>query len=302
MNLTSVKFWIGIIIMPCVCFFDLATTGFNNPDIIQIGATFWNGFFFNGYVFPEKPISPEASKVTGFTINTARRRLFWNGSKMNTEPREHVLCSFLDFLMEFNEPVILAAHKAHFHASLIVRDMRRYGLLRDFFSVVSGFVDTLEIFKSDFPHRRSSFSLNGLARDFLDRDIFVQPHDALEKAFTLKDLIITVNFQENEISHLIKYTVREILESVKIHENRNSLNFLRNSLSSYMINKLATAGINNHVLNKFYNNYNGEEGIELLLTGQIRNYPKVTMDPEVIYIITEEIRELIYSNTTYRQR
>lgn len=284
--------------MPRVCFFSLATSGFNNPEIIEIAAVFWDGYTFNRYIFPQQPIHPEATEINGFSTDAGR--LFWFDTEVTTDSREDSLRQFIDFLKDSNSRVILAAHKAYFHACLIVKDLLRCGLLEEFCSVVLGFTDTVEIMKNKFPERRQSFKLTSLARDFLDIDTHNLAHDALDNAIILKDLVWTVNFRENNFSRMIHYFIDDIKSSIKTDENRKTLNFLRNSVSTYTIKKLANAGINWEILKETYLRKNRGRGIENLLTGRNPNHPMVTRDPDIIAAIVEQLASLIDRNPNSR--
>lgn len=277
--------------MTRVCFFNLATTGFNDPDIIEIAAIFWDGSYFDKHIFPNKPMSATASEVTGYKIDTVNHILFWHMAEIDTEPRKNVLNQFLDFLEKHHSPVVLAAHNAHFHASLITRDMLKYGLIRDFSSVVDGFIDTLDIMKKRFPQRTRNFGLKALAQDLLPFDTNNFAKDALDNAMTLRDLIRSVNYRESIFSKMIYYSIDSIRTSIRVRENRNSLKFLKGYLAPYIINKLANSGIGWNVLKSIYfNEY--EEGIEDLLTGEKRNFPEVILDDQAISIILKQLQSI----------
>jgi len=65
-----------------VIFFDIETTGFEDPDIVQISAvTSWNNSFssYNKYIIPKKPISENATRVHGLRTRLEPRG-YWPGA------------------------------------------------------------------------------------------------------------------------------------------------------------------------------------------------------------------------------
>ena len=76
-------------------FIDLETTGLGrDPDIIQLSAVSKDKEL-NRYICPNKPISPEASRVTGFTLRNGQLHL--RGQPVRTVTMHQALVDLLEF-------------------------------------------------------------------------------------------------------------------------------------------------------------------------------------------------------------
>ena len=94
-----------------VVFVDIETTGFKaTDDVVQIAAK-CEDRKFNVYMVPRSRFHPEASRVTGFTVEEGS--LFRRNELLVTTPPQEAVRKFLDFLKECSQQVVLVGHNFH---------------------------------------------------------------------------------------------------------------------------------------------------------------------------------------------
>ncbi|XP_044595816.1 uncharacterized protein LOC123272868 [Cotesia glomerata] len=172
-------------------FFNLKNTGFGHScEIVQIVVKY-NDTEYNVYILPTKGIPPSASAVTGHT--TKGGKLFLLGIKVETISAKFAADGLLSFLKSTKQRVILTAHNCiRFDAPLIIRLMKQVGLLIEFKNIVSGFCDTLPLFKSKLPERKSeilSFKQSALAEKYLQADDLKGAYNAINDVSVLQKLV-----------------------------------------------------------------------------------------------------------------
>ncbi|XP_029909502.1 uncharacterized protein LOC115360625 [Myripristis murdjan] len=169
-----------------IVFFDLETTGLDTAvcDIIQLSAISGDRVF-NVYTLPHDTICDEATRVTGFTVDSGT--LLLHGRRVETIPLREALSTFISFLHSFRCPLLLAAHNAkRFDAPVLSRALRECSLTREFREVESKFLDTFLISKRLFAHELSRFSQEYLVRHFLKKSY--NAHNAVEDCRSLQEL------------------------------------------------------------------------------------------------------------------
>lgn len=133
-----------------------------------------------------KPISPEATNLTGFTV--IHSQLYRHGVQMQTIPLSILLNHFINFLRCYNRPLLVAHNAKGFDTPVLMRVLAENGLQQRFREVVSGFVDTLQLSKLIYPNL-PSYSLTNLAEHFLQQNF--NAHNGLEDAKILQRLFKT---------------------------------------------------------------------------------------------------------------
>ena len=83
-----------------------------------------------------------------------------------------------------------------------MRDYKRFGLLELFKSRVSGFVDSLEVFKEELPDRKESFKQTALAE--LYKVDTTNAHDALGDVKMLASIVDAAGVTKSQILHKAK--------------------------------------------------------------------------------------------------
>lgn len=159
-----------------IVIFDLETSGLSHSaEICQISAA-TESETFNVYMVP-KSMTPGAAAITGLQVRAGE--MYLNDEQLNTVPPRVSLVSFIDFLKNVGDSIILVAHNGfRFDAPMILRTMQKFGLLADFMFVVKGVADTLPIFRNHLVERKKCFSLTALAVHFLGPSAIEGAHDA----------------------------------------------------------------------------------------------------------------------------
>ncbi|XP_071182154.1 uncharacterized protein [Mytilus edulis] len=172
--------------------FDLETTGFgNNADIVQICAEVVEITsqivdkefqIFKEYILPTKPMDPKASEVTG--LYSDGRFLYYKGQKLNTLSKFVGLEKFIKWLPH---KAVLVAHNCKiFDSKIIVAQLSSVNLVNEFHRKVSGFSDSLHIFKQKYPGRKS-YKQENLVKDILKRSY--NAHNAVDDVQLLNILM-----------------------------------------------------------------------------------------------------------------
>ncbi|XP_025113123.1 uncharacterized protein LOC112575461 [Pomacea canaliculata] len=164
---------------------DLETTGFGCfSHILQIAALGQNKSFCR-YVLPKKQIHPEAQEVHGLSFNEDEGRLYLNGQPVDAVNIRQALSEFLEFLGD--EAVTLFAHNCKlFDAPVLFNAMEACAMLAEFERKVTGFVDTLPLFRAIYPGL-SSYSQKSLYEHFFHESYAA--HEAMSDVTALKRLL-----------------------------------------------------------------------------------------------------------------
>ncbi|XP_034935711.1 uncharacterized protein [Chelonus insularis] len=253
-----------------IIYFDLETSGFGrSADILQIAAVGQESVF-STYVNPSQPVTVSASAVTG--LENIHGELFLHGKKVSSIPIHQALLEFKNYLASLSTPILLVAHKVTFDSHFLVRAIQKHSLISEFESVIIGFSDSLNIFKTKYPDRKGPgvFKLSALANDFLPENSNENFHDAVYDANVLQQLssllISKTEFFDTAVSF------RATLQSIMRLQNENclkkTLQPLQNIISSGMIKKISQAGIDYNKLKKIYLQ-DGENAIIDLLSKKI---------------------------------
>lgn len=139
-----------------VIIYDLETTGRSlNDEIVQIAIeSLTETTKFNAYIIPTKQFSKEALNVTGLHLQGGELYLYEN--RVKTIPAMTACQKFLEFLQNFNCPLILVAHNGFsFDNSRLIRLMTQYKLYEQFSNLVKGFADSLKIFGTILTERKA---------------------------------------------------------------------------------------------------------------------------------------------------
>ena len=130
----------------------MLTSG-NDAEILQIAATDGKDDFYI-YVKPCHVISPEASAVNKLTFQ--RGMLFHDEKPISDAIAIDVaLKNFIEWFKS-RMPCILVAHNCKsFDAGFLVQAAEKNGVMDDLAKTVSGFADSLPVFRELLPERKS---------------------------------------------------------------------------------------------------------------------------------------------------
>ena len=263
--------------------FDLETGGLSRTsDVIQISAIQGN-LEFNKYITPTKPISKEASEVTKLTVKNGE--LHYDGIAVETLNCEEALGQFITFLQNIDKPVLVGHNIRTFDLLLLHHHMMKFSLWDQFLDKVCGFVDTLNVFKKEYP-KRSSCNQSSLITDFMNETYAA--HNALEDVKALQRLSQIV------ISKFPVYTfgADAILRSVNTSAYKLTLQPLVTGdfITNTMANKIAKSGLNYTHLRMAFDR-NGYDGLLSVLGEKVNGVVRVTKQGRIIQKIFEHFSQ-----------
>ncbi|XP_062599227.1 uncharacterized protein LOC134260699, partial [Saccostrea cucullata] len=174
-------------------YFDLEATGFERDSHItqftQIAALDEDSDeYFCTYVIPQKPISTQASKVTGLALNGTT--LHHNGKAVKAVPIQEALQDLISFLgnLPSKKPKILVGHTIKsYDCPILMNALRNCNTEDRFEEGVIGFLDTMKLFKLSFPSQKS-YSQQHLSQVLLAEGFTYEAHNALESVIRFKGM------------------------------------------------------------------------------------------------------------------
>ncbi|KAK0175476.1 hypothetical protein PV327_009224 [Microctonus hyperodae] len=188
---------------PKIVFFDLEGTGLLQKDqIVQIAAKYENKSF-SVYILPTCNFQPDASAMTGLTL--INNKLCLKSVPVPTKSAADAMTEFIRFLKDVGSKVMLAAHSgSKYDFPKILRLVKNLGMMNEFSSVVSGFIDTFTLLRNKLRSRflqYGSFSQVNLAKDYLGLHCTSDAHNALVDVEVLERIIncSTINLKREEI-------------------------------------------------------------------------------------------------------
>ncbi|XP_058789690.1 uncharacterized protein LOC131663346 [Phymastichus coffea] len=244
-------------------------------------------------ILPSRGISKRITDVTNLHI--VGGEMFFGDTLLKTVSLRVAMEDFLSFLDTQGDQVILMAHNGYkFDFPLMLRNLSRLNLLDEFKTIVTGFSDTLNIFRNILPERRKakkSFSQTTLAVEYLGQESAEGAHNALADVDILQKLISAIKIDHltiyNHTQNITDFIRNEALKNVHT-SNKISLEFLKNCVSTNMLSRIAKAGINRSLIIDVYKT-KGPKGIEMLLSEDVRGRPRVTKHKKSIAILTKAI-------------
>ncbi|VDI17004.1 Hypothetical predicted protein [Mytilus galloprovincialis] len=149
-----------------ILIFDLETTGLQRTsDIIQIAAFSQNNKF-SSYIMLNRAISNGASEVT--KISVIGSQMYYNLQAVPSKLQNEAFTDFNDFVKSFLVKPLLVGHNIKcYDCHVLYNSLRFHNMWNDFASNISGFLDTLELFKLLYP-KRPSYSQTALVHELLD--------------------------------------------------------------------------------------------------------------------------------------
>ena len=177
--------------------------------------------------------------------------------------------------------MVLVAHNGfRFDAPVLTRELILFNMWAEFKSVVTGFADTLPLFKEKLPERvtnKESFKQEVLADDLLPAVTLVamDAHNALSDVQVLHALIDKLGLLESDIVESAKpVNFVMILDRQKRRSKQAEITLLplkQHGLSSAMVTKLAKADLNLSMLKESYLG-GGLEALKPLLAEKVTKH------------------------------
>ena len=264
--------------------FNLETGGLARTfDILQISAIH-NSKEFDMYVTPTQNISRAASDVTKLTVLNGQ--LFHRGNAVTTLSTKDALQGFIKFLTTIQKPVLVWHNIRTFDLIFLYNNLVKCELWESFLSAVVGFIDTLPVFKTEFP-KRHSYKQEVLMAELLHESY--SAHNALDDVKALQRILGLV---ESALSqHLFGPTV--IINLVNAASHRSTLKPLEENkaITKTMAGKIAKSGLQyDHLKTEFERNR--FDGLASVLGESVDGTVRVTKQGKIIQNIFEYFSQL----------
>lgn len=167
---------------------------------------------------PKIPIQPKASEVTGLRYNPAKKEMFFKNDPVQSVPIKLAIKNFLDFIGD--SPVLLAGHNIKvFDCHVFFNTLQNCHMLADIQRKVSGYLDTLPLFKSSHPGLHS-YKQESLYTHFTQKSY--DAHNALCDVAALKEILSKASIHQNILK---KHTFTgEYISAVKNYQEVKARN------------------------------------------------------------------------------
>ena len=244
--------------------FDLETGGklHHVDDILQIVAKHGDQVF-NVYVQPTKRMRLEASWVNKLsTVMVGDEiKLRHKGIPVGTVQCADAMLQFITFLEDIPNPVLLGHNIRGFDLRFLYVKLKKCGLWEKFTSIVRRFVDTLEVFKKEYPDQKSH-AQGALVKELLGETY--EEHNCLEDVKYLEKLCLFDQVQDKFSKRMFTASEFDYL----MHEPERKETFQpiidEKFMSENLAKKIAKAGYIFSDLKEVYEK-NRDEGLRALL-------------------------------------
>ena len=252
------------------------------PHITQIAAVEvgGSGKEFNSYVMPQLPMSDEALQMTRIVVSG--ERMVVRGEDVNPASIHDALDSFTDWLQQFSNVFLVAHNGRRFDFPVLTSALSHTNKLDAFCSTVSGYVDSLAVFKQAFP-KMSSYKLEDLVASQLKEQYGA--HDALEDVKALGKLlcmctesgIVKQSFAPAAV-HRAQFFQKERAKNIKSLEVLVGQGIMKMSLAE----NIAGSGLTLNHLRSIVNRQ-GEDGLRDIFTAKnCEGQPRVTNSKKLL--------------------
>ena len=270
-------------------FFDLETTGLQrNCDIVQISAV-CNDKCFNKYILPNKTISPGPSQVTELSV--MNNELYYKGEIVKTVPIFEALVDFLEYLTDFQKPVLFGHNIASFDAHVLWYALNEFKMVPEFCSRVTGLIDTKSLAKKYVASSEvANFKQETLVRELLN--ISYEAHNAINDVKNLQKLTTEIFLPRISCS---ADDISELIFQIDTHKLKASLKPVvdAGAISVQTQTKLAKTGLGLAQLRLAFER-NNVSGIKLLLGERVCGHARVSKSPAVVKKISDFVSSYDY--------
>ncbi|XP_063442827.1 DNA polymerase III PolC-type-like [Mytilus trossulus] len=261
--------------------FDLETSSLGlDCDILQITASHLHKTSeYSTYIQPSKSISTQASAVTCLTSKGGV--LFYKGDPVQVLSQEAAFQNFTSWL-EQHKPCVLAAHNCKtFDARRLLYSLSKFTCFGEFRQNVSGFVDTLPLFKTFYPDL-PNHKQNTIFKDVCKSDYIA--HNAIEDVEALRVLLGNISIDYKKFSFTIESMNSQMkFDNVsKVDQETFTTLITQKIIKQRTADVMAKSGLKlNHLYYAFEKE--GEDGIrELLLEKRRDGSHRVTKNKSII--------------------
>lgn len=268
----------------------------NECHILRISASHLdvpvNEEYFNKYVLPKREISRWVQKI--FKYSLEGDKFYQNDQLLPTLRIRRALSAFLEFLGD--EPVTLIAHHSRrIDFPVLYNAMKACEMLPEFEKKVTGFVDTLPLFR-DVWRNSGSHRLRTLYNK-----LFPDGEQNISNVMALKTLVLHPDVTDEAVSKRsfdFTYVAQAAKWSSEKKINLPSWEPMIDdeSVSRFMAQKAAASGLTAHHLRLAYE-WGEDQGVLDVLTEITSDgKPRVTKDKKVLEKIVSFIAECSFDD------
>lgn len=252
---------------PSLVVFDLETTdlirGRQMPHITQLAAVELDtGSLYNTYILPKVPISEEAMNTTGIVVNSDLEKMTVHGREVDAVNIISGLTEFVEWIKNFSNVILVAHNGRKFDFPVLMSTLRCLNMTDTLLPVVSGFIDSLSVFKKAFPGQQN-YKQETLVKAVLNTSYAA--HDATEDVKTLGLLMKQTKLLGPEILQFSFPPIsvhQGLLFSNEKSKNITSLHVLiaKGVVKHNTAENIAGSGLNLSHLHKIFQR-DGEDGL-----------------------------------------
>ena len=200
--------------------FDLETTDLSSTaQVTQIAACCFGkpDLKFDAYCLPEKPISAEASKITGISIvrESGEQVIYQGENRVMAKPWQRVEEMFGEWLQTNAPSSILLGHKCLSYDARVLCHVSS----DSFLASLSGFADSLPALRSALPGRES-YTLASLQAD-LCSDVEFLAHNAASDVDILSKVMAKAKIDVNAVLQHSETTTSFLSRQKQKHESKD---------------------------------------------------------------------------------
>lgn len=234
---------------------------------------------------PKIPISPSAERVTKITV-ADESSMMVNGISVEAVSIQSAIGDFTTWLRKFNNVVLVAHNGRRFDFPVLILAALGCGTFDTFASTITGFADSLTIFKATYP-KESSYKQEDLVRNLLHKGYAA--HNAIDDVDCLAELMIFVLQSVDNSSLLGKsFTPLDVKHSILSNkEKKKNLPSLSVLVSSSVMKistaeNIASSGLTYDHLYMIYKR-KGEDGLLNVFTMKnCEGQPRVTQAKRIL--------------------
>lgn len=283
---------------PSLVMFDLETTdlirGRQMPHITQLAAVeLETGSVYNTYILPEVPITEEAMNTTGIVVNSDLEKMTVHGEEVNAVNITFALTDFLTWLNNFPNVILVAHNGRKFDFPVLMSTLHCLKMTNMLLSTVSGFVDSLSVFKKAFTGQ-PNYKQETLVKTVLNTTY--NAHDATEDVKTLGMLIKQAKLSGSEV---LKFSFppiavhQSLFFSNEKSKNITSLHVLiaKGIVKHNTAENIAGSGLNLSHLHRIFQR-DGEDGLRATFSQKTSDgHPRVSSAKRVLDSVIPKLVE-----------
>ncbi|CAG2232317.1 unnamed protein product [Mytilus edulis] len=246
---------------------------------------------YNSFVLPSCQVTQKAAEITGITFENGQ--LLFKGNVMPAVGIKKCLNDFISFLDKSHNNVIIGHNICNYDCMVLYTALEKCSLLDKFMTSISGFVDTLLLFKSSHPGL-SSYSQPNLFQTLLGQTYDAHRADEdVDALYTLvnKTVVDNCHFEKTYLSK--KFILEKYLSMKELQKICLSLKLLVDNkiLSISMARIIAKSGLSLKHLKLAFTR-NGAKGIRDIFTESSGSGVRVTKSQKIINKVSEFLQTL----------